>query len=189
MKSLLLIRHAETDMAGTFCGRSDPAVNAAGEQQICTLVSCLRDQLVEAVYSSNLRRASTTARAIADCFGIPLFCRPALREIDFGLWEGKRWDQIEEADPASSAAWIRSFPNLPAPEGEIFANFQTRVLDEAVRLFKEARFQQVAVVTHAGVMRAMIRHFSAMDDPQTWEITKNYCAVVRITQGACEALF
>jgi hypothetical protein len=39
------------------------------------------------------------------------------------------------------------------------------------------------------VMRAMIRHFSAMDDPQTWEITKNYCAVVRITQGACEALF
>jgi alpha-ribazole phosphatase len=99
----------------------------------------LRDQLFEAVYCSNLRRASTTARAIADCFGIPLFCRPALREIDFGLWEGKRWDQIEEADPASSAAWIRSFPNLPAPEGEIFANFQTRVLDEAVRLFKEAR--------------------------------------------------
>ena len=42
MNDLLLIRHAETDMAGTFCGQANPPVNAAGHHQIQTLIERLR---------------------------------------------------------------------------------------------------------------------------------------------------
>ena len=34
MNGAVLIRHAETDLAGKFCGQSDPDLNSAGEQQL-----------------------------------------------------------------------------------------------------------------------------------------------------------
>ena len=42
MSELLLIRHAETDMAGTFCGHSDPELNVRGRAQLADLISRLR---------------------------------------------------------------------------------------------------------------------------------------------------
>jgi alpha-ribazole phosphatase len=180
MTSLLLIRHAETDMAGTFCGHSNLPVNAAGRAQIITLLNRLRDEPLEAIYTSDLQRAAITADAIANSLHLPCFVRPALREIDFGRWEGLHWDQIESAEPAFAAEWLRSFPNLPAPEGEPFAEFEIRVLAEAAFLFNQTQFENVAVVAHAGVMRTLIRHFAAADESDAWQVTKPYCAVVRL---------
>ena len=56
MSGLLFIRHAETDMAGTFCGHSDPSVNARGKQQILNLVAHLKPtKTIDEVYCSDLR--------------------------------------------------------------------------------------------------------------------------------------
>jgi broad specificity phosphatase PhoE len=61
MNRIVFIRHGETDMAGRFCGRSDPVLNPAGVSQ----VNCLAEQAamlgIERIYSSDLRRASQTA--------------------------------------------------------------------------------------------------------------------------------
>jgi adenosylcobinamide-GDP ribazoletransferase len=96
MSRVLFIRHAETDMAGRFCGHSDPDVNAKGRAQLTELAHLLSAEAIDAVYSSDLRRARSTAQAIAAARNIPLSLRPALREIDFGQWEGLSWEQIEQ---------------------------------------------------------------------------------------------
>ncbi len=84
MSRVLFIRHAETEMAGRFCGHSDPELNAQGRLQLTALTSLLSAEPIDAVYSSDLRRASATAQAIASVREIPRLLRPALREIDFG---------------------------------------------------------------------------------------------------------
>ncbi len=88
MSELLFIRHAETDMAGTFCGHSDPELNAHGRVQLAELIDRLRMDQIGVVYTSDLRRAYTTGTAIAAAFGVDCHVRRALREINFGQWEG-----------------------------------------------------------------------------------------------------
>ena len=88
------------------------------------------------MYSSDLRRARSTAQAIAATRNIPLTLRPALREIDFGQWEGLSWEQVEQMDPEYAQKWVDAFPNLPAPAGESFQAFEGRILEEVHRLLE-----------------------------------------------------
>lgn len=179
MNDLLFVRHAETDMRGTFCGQSDPPINAVGYEQIASLLRSLRGQSFDAVYSSDLRRALTTAAALADFFAIPCIARPALREIYFGSWEGRTWSEIESDDPACAARWLEAYPNLPAPGGELFSSFEARVSAETDSILRQNDHRRVLVVTHAGVMRSILRTRGMLGENEAWARTKTYCCSFR----------
>src|SRR5580704_2673963 len=172
MSEMLLIRHAETDMAGTFCGHSDPELNACGRVQLTELLNRLRGENIGAVYASDLRRAHTTGSAIAKAFGIDCHVRPALREIDFGQWEGLSWSEIEQQDETYARRWIEEYPRLSAPGGESFRDFERRVLDEVKFLSMEADGRGIAVVTHAGVLRTVLCTLHGCSKEDAWEQTR-----------------
>jgi broad specificity phosphatase PhoE len=178
MSRVLFIRHAETEMAGRFCGHSDPELNPAGRARLGPLVEMLAGQAIDRVYSSDLVRARSTAQAIAGARGIPLELRPALRECYFGAWEGLHWDQIEEMDPEYARQWMEAHPHLPAPLGEDFAAFEARVLEEVNRIL-DTNGGPIAVVTHAGVLRVILKRFCGCSEPQAWQQTQSYCCIVR----------
>jgi alpha-ribazole phosphatase len=178
MSRALFIRHAETEMAGRFCGHSDPELNAQGRTQLTSLAHQLSAEPIDTVYSSDLRRASATAHAIASVREIPQVIRPALREIDFGQWEGLSWEQIEQMDPEYARTWVARYPHLPAPSGETFHAFETRVLREVNHLL-DANRGPIAVVTHGGVLRAVLRHLCGCSDEEAWQQTQAYCSIVR----------
>jgi alpha-ribazole phosphatase len=181
MSEILFIRHAETDMSGTFCGRSDPELNARGHLQLVELINNLSAENFDVVYSSDLRRAHTTARAIAQAFGRDCHVRSALREIDFGQWEGLTWKEIELQYETYARRWIAEYPHLPAPGGESFRDFERRVLDEVKFLSMEAETEgrRIAVVTHAGVLRTVLCALHGCSDYDAWEQTRPYCSIVR----------
>ena len=183
MNELLLIRHAETDMAGTFCGHSDPELNTRGRAQLAGLIGRLRIDQIGVVYTSDLRRAHTTGTAIAEAFGVGCHVRRALREINFGQWEGITWSEIERRDNAYARRWIEEYPSLPAPDGERFHDFEQRVLDEVkvLSLKAEAAGCAIAVVTHAGVLRTVLCALQGCSEDNAWEQTKSYCSLVRHT--------
>ena len=178
MSRVLFIRHAETEMAGRYCGHSDPELNAQGRAQLTKLVQLLSAEPFDTVYSSDLRRAKSTAQAIAAGRNIPRVLRPALREIDFGDWEGMSWEQIEQLDPEYAQKWMAAYPHLPAPSGESFQTFETRILEE-VNLLLDGNPGPIAVVTHAGVLRVVLRHLCGCSEPEAWRQTRPYCCVVR----------
>jgi broad specificity phosphatase PhoE len=178
MSTAFFIRHAETEMAGRFCGHSDPDLNAEGYTQLGALAGLLSAETIESVYCSDLRRARSTAQAIASTRNIPLTLCPALREIDFGQWEGLSWEQVEQRDPEHARKWMDDFPKLAAPAGESFRAFEARVLEE-VNCLLEGDPGPIAVVTHAGVLRVVLRHLCGCSEPEAWQQTKSYCCVVR----------
>lgn len=183
METLLFIRHAETDLAGRFCGRSDPPVNERGRLQIEELRRALESEKVDAVYTSDLSRALTTADAVAKVFGLSAISVPGLREISFGEWEGLSWREIESRDPAYAERWSKDYPNLPAPGGEQFEDFEARVLTEVERLLAISHYRSAAVVTHGGVMRAVLRSLCGADETEAWERTREYCSFFRYEPG------
>jgi len=188
MSEMLFIRHAETDMADTFCGHSDPELNARGLMQLAALIDKLRIKKIGVIYTSNLRRALATGRAIADAFGVDCHVRPALREIGFGRWEGLTWDEIEERDEAYARRWATEFPGLPAPEGECFQDFERRVLEEVRFLStKECDDRCAAIVTHAGVLRTVLRTFHGCSEEDAWRQTRSHCCIVSHNSEVCSS--
>ena len=176
MTGLLFIRHAETDMAGTFCGHSDPSINARGQRQVAHIVSSLMPETFDEIYSSDLRRAIETATGLSQAFAASVTTTDGLREIHFGDWEGLTWTEIESRDAEYARQWIEAFPALPAPNGEPFASFEARVLREVDHLLSLADTRRIAVVTHGGVMRVVLRTLLSYDEQQAWDMTKPYCS-------------
>src|SRR5260370_40799376 len=105
-------------MAGTFCAQSDPLVNAAGHRQIQKLAERLRTEPIVTVFTSDLQRSVTTARALAESFAIPCITRPALREIYFGKREGLTWEGIEKLGLTFATQWLEAFPLPTTPGGQ-----------------------------------------------------------------------
>jgi broad specificity phosphatase PhoE len=180
MTNLLLIRHAETDMSGRFCGHSDPELNERGRGQLTGMVNALSVHPIRRVYTSDLRRARHTAEFIAKHFVAELHVRPGLREINFGLWESLSWDEIEARYPIEAKQWATNYPNSTAPGGESFQQFESRVRSEIEALRKEATKAPLAAVTHAGLIRVALTKCCGMSDPEARDRTKAYGAMVAL---------
>lgn len=184
MSDLLFIRHAETDLAGKFCGHADPPINAAGHRQIDKLLESLRSEKIAAIFTSDLERAKTTARALAEFFAVPCVARQDLREIGFGAWETLTWEQVETLDSTFARQWLDQFPQLTPPQGEAFETFQARVMAAVSELLSRPRCGPVALVTHAGVMRVVLQNFCGIAEKAAWTLTKSYCCTFRYVHHA-----
>lgn len=155
MLHVTLIRHGPTDWneAGRFQGNTDLPLSERGRAQARAVASALHGDGVRTVYSSDLRRARETARAVADACGVPLIEDARLREFDFGRWEGLTWDEIIAQDPEVAHS-ARSAARYYRPAGgESFELVRRRVrafLDDVIARGETS----VAVVTHAGALHA-----------------------------------
>jgi broad specificity phosphatase PhoE len=181
MNEVILIRHVETDLAGTFCGHSDPDLNAAGEHRLQSLTEEVARVGITRIYSSDLRRASHTAAAIGERTGAPVELRSGLREIHFGQWEGLTWDQIERSYPREVELWVHEFPECSAPDGEAYRDFVARVEAEFSLVIAQQRNAPSAVVTHRGVMQYAMSRFFGFTRDEAQKRTENYGAIVVAT--------
>jgi len=179
MSEILFIRHAETDMAGTFCGHSNPPLNMHGRTQLSKLLNTLSAESIEEVYASDLLRAQETGEAIAKDRAVECHLRSALREINFGQWEGLTWNEIEQTHSAYAQRWVAEYPDLPAPNGESFSNFERRVLSEVKLLSMKAMNGSIAVVTHGGVLRTVMCRLCGHSEEEAWKSATPYCSIVR----------
>lgn len=183
MSALVLIRHAETDLAGKFCGHSDPGLNAVGEHKLSSLAQEAASLGITTIFSSDLLRASQTATALAERLHVPVEFRPALREIHFGVWEGMSWEEVERRYPNEARLWMREFPMRPAPGGEAYRDFVARLETEFTMIinYQSAKGATPAVVTHRGVMRCALTRFFGFSEDAARKRTADYGAVV-VTQ-------
>jgi len=119
------------------------------------LAARLADDRIDRIYSSDLQRAMETARTIAQPHGLEVVADPRLREFAFGAWEGLTWGEIVAERPhLHEAGWKK--PHLYAPEGgETYDAVWTRVRSFYRELATQP-LERVVVVTHAGVVHALL---------------------------------
>jgi len=153
--NLLLIRHGQTDWnrAQRFQGQSDIPLNETGRKQAQALAERLAAEPFDAVYSSDLQRATETASIIRRSGFQP---DTRLREVHFGDWEGLTYDEIKAKHPEPLAAWEADiFKNAP-PNGETLEELSVRVQSMLDELREKHEDQNVLVVAHGGVLQTLI---------------------------------
>lgn len=118
-RELILVRHGETlhNVAGIAQGWQDSALSEKGERQVRALARRLRDAGVDALYSSPLQRALSTAEAIREETGLEVQILEDLREMSYGTWEGRSFLDVRRADEALYRQWIVD-GSTRCPEGE-----------------------------------------------------------------------
>jgi broad specificity phosphatase PhoE len=155
-RTLVLVRHAHTDMAGCFCGTSDPPLSTHGVAQLDGLQRKLEPYRITHIFSSGLQRARQTAESIARRRGLQVQYFEFLHELAFGSWEGLTWDQVMARDPEYAQRWLDQYPSVPAPGGEYFEDFFQRVHHAMTAIAAQVGLGCAAVVTHGGVIRTFL---------------------------------
>lgn len=154
MTTILLARHGQTrwNRDRRFQGHADPPLNEAGRAQARGLAERLADVPLDAIYSSDLRRAHQTAEIVAAAKGMTVTTDPGLREIDVGSWSGLTRDEIAER-----------FADAEHHDGETPEEHLERVLAAVSRIAAAHPGQQILIVSHGASLRTLRRH--ALGEP------------------------
>jgi broad specificity phosphatase PhoE len=158
MVKIILVRHGETEWNKAHRiqgGTSDVPLNEVGINQARKLAERLKDEKIEAIYSSPLHRALDTAREVARYHGLEVNSLLALREIDAGSLEGfpaanlkLRFDEY-----ICQGNYVQA--DIPYPLGEYICDVQKR---SWVAIQDIARQHQgtVVIVTHYFVIMTLV---------------------------------
>lgn len=110
---------------------------------------------VDRVYTSDLKRALAVGRAVADIIGTEAIPDETLREINAGLWEGKRFDELFEKFDTYRNTWLHDIGKVTCDGGESVAQLQVRFVSALKRIAEENDGKTVVIATHATPIRSL----------------------------------
>ena len=157
---LFLFRHGETDWnrEGRLQGHTDTPLNATGLAQAEALLEQLRPHRLDAVVSSDLQRAVSTARVVTQALGLPLMTDAGLRETNVGAAEGLLWAEAKARFGEELTERWYADEDVAFPGGESGLATRTRGL-AALRRFAMAQpYRRVGVSTHGAMVRQLMKH-------------------------------
>ncbi|MDA1257590.1 MAG: histidine phosphatase family protein [Chloroflexi bacterium] len=164
MPRVILVRHGETEwnVTGRAQGQYDQPLNERGLAQAEMAGRHVRDLFdVELTWSSDLSRCARTA----DALGSPVRLTEAIREVNFGEWEGRRWDEVRQGNPDGAERFSSGDPLFRPPGGESMSEVVARArrfVDESRLLDAEG---DVAIVGHGGSLKCLL--VVLLDLPET----------------------
>jgi alpha-ribazole phosphatase/probable phosphoglycerate mutase len=179
MTRLLLIRHArpQDDARGRCYGRLDVDLGPEGRREAEEFARSLASVDLAAVYSSPRRRALQTAAPLAGLHGLAPIPDDRLAELDFGDLEGRTYDEIAATQPELYRAWMETPTAVEFPNGESYASLRRRALEAVASIRAATPAGTAALVTHGGIVRAILADCLGMPDPAIFRLRQDYCGV------------
>lgn len=153
---LILIRHLPTkgNLQGRYIGSTDESLcmEEMNRQEIETQKRLLEIFTPERVICSPMKRTKETAALFFP--GIKIVERYELREIDFGQFEGKNYEDLK-TDPAYQG-YIDSGGVSGFSDGETLKNFKMRCQKELAHILSESQEEELVFVVHGGTIMAIM---------------------------------
>lgn len=159
--NLILVRHGLTDwnQQGRLMGRTHVELNALGRSQAEAVAAALRNDVVDAVLASPLRRAQETAEPLGRQFRLTVTTEPDLDEVFIDRWIGRTWEELR-GDPD-----LQSYTADPLYVCDAFES-AVAVRDRVARLAERVRSthagKTIVLVSHGDPLRVLVSHCIAM---------------------------
>ena len=180
---LTLVRHTSLDIASNICyGQSDVDVSSKFDAERQILQKKLAKFEFDAIYTSPLLRCHKLAHALCadqslgfSATDIQIDAR--LKEIHFGDWEMNTWDAIPREIFDS---WASDYANLAPPNGETFTQLHLRAKSFIEDVSNHSHGKNILVVTHGGLIRALIAEVLQIPLKGLFRITIDYASVTQL---------
>jgi probable phosphoglycerate mutase len=188
LADIFVVRHGETDwnLAQRFQGHTDIPLNETGERQAELLADRLAREPIEAIYTSDLKRAHKTAEASARRHGLEVRLEAGLRERNFGVFEGRTFAEIAKQFPDQHRRWSSREPDFLIDGGESLRQVSTRIAAVLERVANQHAAGCILLVTHGGALDLIYRRVLGIDlkQPREWPTPNAALNQLRLEAGA-----
>ncbi|PKO37518.1 MAG: histidine phosphatase family protein [Betaproteobacteria bacterium HGW-Betaproteobacteria-4] len=171
---ICLVRHGETEWNAErrIQGQIDIGLNETGQRQALAAGRWLKPAGIVALYSSDLKRAWTTAQAIGAELGLVPAPVPEMRERRYGVFEGLTYDEAKAVHPDGYAAFEGRNANYDFENGESLVAMFARVTGKLKELAARHPGETIAIVLHGGVLDIINRFVrgNALEAPRDFLI-------------------
>ncbi|TJZ68607.1 histidine phosphatase family protein [Chitiniphilus eburneus] len=176
-----LMRHGEAvDSARRLLGHSDPGLTAEGWHQMRGRWRQIERHRVTSLGSSDLLRCASFAKERAQMLSLPLHLDARWRECDFGALDGRLHESYNVEEANALQAWQRDPQHNPLPGGETWQAFQTRAVMATEQWLASGEGGHRVLITHGGVMRALLSHWLDVPSTRHAQFWLNYAASVSL---------
>lgn len=178
---VFFLRHAEVDFPkGVFYGQMDIPLSKKGKEQSIKSAQRLSGLGLDAILSSDLSRCLYITENINGFPADRILFEPALREIDFGNWQGLSWDEIEEKWPGQMQRRMSELATYRPPNGESLSDLWNRSKDVFFRCLDGYYGKRVAIVAHGGINRVFMCMLLGMDLQNLFCLHQDYACFNKV---------
>jgi alpha-ribazole phosphatase len=173
---IYLVRHPQADIERGICyGQTDVALKPENIdialQKIKMVIPDITDFVI---YSSDLIRCKTIAQRLGTEDRI--FYSDKIREINFGNWEMKHWDEIPKDE---LNAWMKDFVNQNSYNGESYNDLYMRT----IQFWKELinmEHSKIMVITHGGVIRSILCYILNISLSNSFKLSIDFSSISKV---------
>lgn len=165
---LILVRHGETEanVNGVYSGWTNYHLTEKGKKQVKRLVNILVEENIDVIYSSPSERTLDTARNIGSLLNLEVNIKENIRELNFGIFEGKTNKEIQDEFQRDYKAWVEDFVNFRIPKGESLQDLYTRINSLLTDI--KGTDKTYLFVTHGGVIQTIITMLLGLELKKMW---------------------
>lgn len=158
MKRIYLIRHGQTvwNVEGRWQGQLDVPLSDMGLEQAQALADHMKERPITTIYSSDLERAWTTAKPLAEARGIEIYRDTRLRELHLGVFQGLTHDEIRTKYPDEEQAMLADYMDYALPKGESRRQLQARGFEIWQEIVERETGSEFAIFSHGGTIRLLL---------------------------------
>ncbi len=158
--NIYLLRHGKVDGVPGLHGQSDLKVKVSEQLRIATAWKDQRRE-VGGIMTSPLSRCIDLAQRIAEQQMLPVIEAPALKEMNFGDFDGVPFDMLGDQWKKLESFW-QSPSQHTLPNAESLHTFSLRVSSAWSQIINDIN-DNLLIVTHGGVIRMILAHLLGVD--------------------------
>jgi broad specificity phosphatase PhoE len=171
MTRIALVRPGSTDFdrQGRITGTLDIPLDEAGLEQAALAAESLEGEALAAVYCSPCEAAQETAAFVGKAHGLKPKTLDKLRNLDQGLWQGMRTDDVKRKHPKVFRQWRERPESVCPPEGEMLSDALARIEPVLAKLTKKHKTGVIAIVVPKPLATLIQCHLDDCEIADLWK--------------------
>ncbi len=182
---LYLLRHGESiaNLNKRYCGITDVELSPLGKKQAKKAALFFEGVTISNIYSSPLKRAFETAKEVSEIKGVHVKTNNCLKEVNFGIFENKTWDEMVLQNKSETDNWINLKHKYKFPNGEGYDDIINRIC-----YFLDNIEDDSLIVSHFGVIQSILLYYKIADDNNIWDYHISNCDIVVLNNKKIERI-
>ena len=162
---LYFLRHGQTDCSrvNAFCGSINPELTPEGLEMAQSFAAVYKSTSWEAIFCSPMGRTVATAKPLCDAIGIKPELRDGLKEINYGMWEGKTPEIVSQEYHDDYIRWTADPAWYPPTGGELAVAIAYRALQVIDEIKQQFSTGNVLIVSHKATIRIILCSLLGID--------------------------
>lgn len=159
--TIYLVRHGQTEwnVEHKLQGHQDSPLTELGIKQAQWLGESIQNESIDIIYSSSSLRARKTAELIRDIREIEIIESEDLREINLGIWEGKRQEEVKKLHPEQFQYFWTDPEKFHVESSETFQDVLKRAINNLHQIISTYQGKSILIVTHTVVVKLLMAYF------------------------------